>query len=142
MIRWRVATLRALLAGVAMACATGGARRSAAEPCLPQSGGLRDHAGERSFFAAEVSRPAALRSGPQSPQKPSVPDSALVQFVVDTAGLPDARTLLFLKPSGDEPTREFAAYVQSVVASERFTPAVHHGAFLVRQFVQQPIVVR
>ena len=80
MIQVRTAIVQALILGGLAACASAG--QSVAVPSPPLTGGMRDRAGERSFFEFEVSRPLTLHSRQQAPQAPSTRDSVLVQFVV------------------------------------------------------------
>jgi hypothetical protein len=84
------------------------------------------------YFEFQVERPAVARSVPEGPSHPGR-NYMLVQFIVDSAGVPEAATVKVIEPA--LPT---TAKLQASVASWRFTPAEAYGC-RVRQVVQVPV---
>jgi len=90
----------------------------------------------RTFFEFQVTRPARWVSDSLAlhPVPKSTAPQSVVQFIVDTAGVPDMTTFKFLLRRDSlsvEETRRFAA-------TWRFTPSVLNGC-RVRQLVQTPV---
>ena len=94
-----------------------------------KSGGDTTAAG---YFEYQVERPAEPQSVPTGPSRPG-PDAALVQFVVDTAGVAEPATVKVV-----EPAQAASARLLATVAMWRFTPAQVYGC-RVRQVVQVPV---
>ncbi len=89
-------------------------------------------------FEFQVDSPATwIRDVSQSPKPaPGAPGATtLVQFVVDTLGVPDPRTLKILKDDGG-----LGAKAKDVFEKWRFTPAKRADGCKVSQLVQTPIL--
>ena len=92
------------------------------------------------LFATQVEKPALPRSGNPPPKYPSllehsrVEGAVLVQFVVDTLGVPDMGTFNVLEATNDL----FAESTRTSVAKWRFSPA-EAGGRKVAQIVQLPL---
>ena len=84
------------------------------------------------YFEFQVERPAEPRSVPAGPSRPG-PDAALVQFVVDTAGIAEPATVKVIEPS-----QPASAKLRATVATWRFAAAEVYGC-RVRQVVQVPV---
>ena len=96
--------------------------------CAP-GGGDTTNAG---YFEFQVERAAEARSAPAGPTRRG-PDAALLQFVFDTGGVPEVRTLRVLEPAV-QPSEKLRA----AVVTWRFRPAEAYGC-RVRQVVQLPV---
>ncbi len=129
--------MRLALVVTAFAVLNGGpAAAQSCPPPLPPTGGSL-------YFAFQVQEPArftgdmALRPVPDATDRrtrPFPPDFALVQFVVDSAGVPSLKSLRMLV----KPESLSVAAVQSALPRWRFTPAKVAGCD-VPQLVQTPL---
>jgi protein TonB len=93
---------------------------------------------ERAYFEFQVTTPVRQLSGRPPAYPPALLEShidgrVLAQFVVDTSGVPDIRTLKILESSSPL----FSAAVRDALPGLRFVPAKLEGR-RVRQIVQQP----
>ena len=98
---------------------------------------------DKPYFDFQVERPATVVPGSQGPEYPQalraakVEGKVLVQFVVDTMGVPQMSTFKVLKT--DQP--EFAEAVRTALATMRFEPA-RVGGRAVKQLMQSPFAFR
>jgi len=106
-----------------------GAQPEPARPHCVNGGGDTTGVG---YFEFQVERPAEPRSVPAGPASPSS-DRALLQFIVDTAGMAELATLKVIEPS-----QPASARLRMTVAAWRFTPAEAYGC-RVRQVIQLPV---
>ena len=96
---------------------------------------------EKTYFEFQVNIPARQAPGSRAPLYPpalkanGVGGEVLVQFVVDTLGMPLVGTFRVLKSSHEL----FSLAVQDALPAMRFISAEHQG-HKVRQLVQQPFV--
>jgi TonB family protein len=96
---------------------------------------------EPTYFEFQVTTPARHAPGSTAPRYPpelkaaGVEGEVLVQFVVDTLGLPVLQTFRVLKSSHGE----FTESVKTALPDMKFVPAELRGR-KVRQLVQQPFV--
>jgi protein TonB len=94
----------------------------------------------RAYFENQVDKPAIPRDGNAPPRYPSmlersrVSGEVVAQFVVDTTGRVDVRTLRILRSSD----ALFSASLKSVLPGWRFLPA-EAGGKRVNQIVQLPV---
>jgi hypothetical protein len=88
------------------------------------------------LFEFQVARPARYIPDPDISPSPSGKSGppALVQFVVDTAGVPDVKTLRVLKADDD-----LAKAIKALLPRWRYEPA-RQGACKVPQLVQTPVM--
>jgi TonB family protein len=99
----------------------------------------------RTYLEFEVEKPALAKPGSPAPRYPTelrearIEGEVLVQFVVDTMGLADMRTLRLLGPP--RVYREFVHAVFDVLPRMRFTPAELRGC-KVKQLVQLPFAFK
>ena len=84
------------------------------------------------YFEFQVERPATAQAVPAGPSRAG-PDGALVQFIVDTAGIAEPATVKVIQP-----TVPVSANLLARVATWRFTPAEVYGC-RVRQVMQIPV---
>lgn len=84
------------------------------------------------YFEFQVERPAEARAVPAAPARPG-PETAVVQFIVDTAGLVEPSTVKVV-----DPAMPVSPQLKAAVATWRFTPAEVYGC-RVRQVVQIPV---
>lgn len=130
--------LSAVMAGVLMVAGTAGAQAKAdgAKGPMPDSG--------KPYFEYMVARPATQAADTKRPEYPAamrgsgVGGDVLVQFVVDTTGLPVVGTLKVLKASKPE----FADAVKAAFPGMKFSPAQVADGKKVRQLVQMPFVFK
>lgn len=120
-----------LLLGV-LACASGGSQAAASAPCAAQPGDSVYSGAEPAWRSCAVERPARLLNPNQRidwrpPGGTAQPGTrcyfAQVEFVVDSAGVPEAGTGRVLQ--SNEPT-----FAQAVLASSvgwRYRPALRNG---------------
>lgn len=92
------------------------------------------------YFEFQVTKPVMPRSGERPVYPPALRDAhtegnVLVQFVVDTMGVPEMNTFKVLRSSHEM----FTEAVREVLPSMRFVPATLQGR-RVRQVVQQPFI--
>jgi protein TonB len=98
---------------------------------------------DQPFFDFQVEKPAMAHEGNPSPNYPSMLQSAgvegevLVQFVIDTSGRADSRTLKILKSSNEQ----FTQSVRNVLPRLRFYPA-ETGGRKVKMYVQLPFTFK
>ena len=108
-----------------------------AKPTAPQPAAQANP--EQNYFEFQVEKPAAPLPTNAPPRYPpdlraaNVEGEVLVQFVVDTAGVPDMASFKVLRSSH----AEFTKAAQAHVSTARYYPAVLRGR-KVRQLVQQP----
>ena len=107
-----------------------GAQPEMARPHCVNGGGDTMAVG---YFEFQVERPAEPRSVPAGPSSHSL-DRALLQFIVDTAGVIEPASVKVI-----EPTLPTSANLLATVAAWRFTPATAYGC-RVRQVVQLPVL--
>lgn len=113
----------------------------------PEFGTIREGAAaqqataEPTYFEFQVTTPARHAPGSTAPRYPpelkaaGVEGEVLVQFVVDTLGLPVLQTFRVLKSSHGE----FTESIKAALPEMKFVPAELNGR-KVRQLVQQPFV--
>ncbi len=112
-------------------------RPSAANPAAAASGATCKPP-ENPYFEFQVERPARYIPDASVSPSPNGKSAAqtLVQFVVDTVGVPDAKTLKILKePAGGAPVDE----IKAAVLKWRYFPA-KIGACAVPELVQTPVM--
>jgi TonB family protein len=131
--------LRAVMAGVLMVAGTAGAQAKADGA----KGAMKPDSG-KPYFEYMVARPATQAADTKRPEYPAamrgsgVGGDVLVQFVVDTTGLPVAGSLKVLKASRPE----FAEAVKAAFPGMKFSPAQVADGRKVRQLVQMPFVFK
>ena len=91
-----------------------------------------------SYFEFDVEVMATVPEGFPRLQRGAVTGEILVQFVVNTAGVPEMTTFRVLKASD----QRLEPHARSVVASLRFQPAELVRGCPVRQLVQEPFEFR
>jgi protein TonB len=133
--------LAAVLLGAALAaCASSSTRPAASSPSATVQGAPRAES-DGPFFEFQVEKPARELKGTCPPKYPEdlraahTTGKVLVQFLVDTAGMPEPSTFKILQSSHGA----FSAAVQEALPCMRFSPASIKGR-RVRQLVQMPFV--
>jgi len=91
-----------------------------------------------SYFEFDVEIMATVPGGFPRVQRGAITGEILVQFVVNTAGVPEMTTFRVLKASDER----LEPQARSVVASLRFHPAELVRGCQVRQLVQEPFEFR
>ncbi|HET9454813.1 MAG TPA: TonB family protein [Gemmatimonadaceae bacterium] len=108
-----------------------------AKPTAPQPAAQANP--EQTYFEFQVEKPATPRATNAPPVYPpelraaGVEGEAIVQFVVDTAGVPEMASFRVLRSTHSEFTKAAHAHVSTA----RYNPAMLRGR-KVRQLVQQP----
>lgn len=110
-----------------------------AEGCPPRVHPDADSSARYVFTMFEVAQPAALLGeAPPPPHEVGIEGGALVSFVIDTTGVPEAATVQIrhVEPAS------LRRLVPDAVAALRFRPAVHHPGCPVRQRIEGPLEFR